>query len=168
MEKIDFEKTPNINVDCVIGFGDGCRIAQNLKINNLRFFSTPFDWLMKYSLETVFTLLKNKGKFFFKNYKLASSYNRGNHLGLVDTDTEMISLHDFNKYLPNEINRIIFKYKHKRRFKRLDKILKNAQNICIITTRQIKTKEILLFVENFLQHLNITLMMNILTGIEKK
>ena len=149
--KIDFEKTPNINVDCVIDFGDGCRIAENLKKNNLRFFSTPFDWQMKYSLETVCTLLENKGKTFFNNYKLNSKYNKGKKLGIVDTETGMVSEHDFYKYLPNKINEIIFKYKYRRRFNRLDKILIDAQNICIVTNRSIKTKEILSFIENFLQ-----------------
>lgn len=148
--KIDFEKTPNINVDCVIGFGDGCRVAGNLKKNNLRFFSTPFDWQMNYSLETVFSLIKNKGKTFFKNYKIDSKYNRGNRLGLVDTDTGMVSIHDFNKFLPKKINELIFKYKNKRRFDRLDKILQDAQNICIVTNRSITTQEILSFVKNFL------------------
>lgn len=154
MKKINFEQTPNINVDCVITFGDGCEIAQNLKMNNLRFFSTPFDWEMNYSLETVFSLLKEHGKNFFKNYKFDSKYNKRNHLGVIDTDNGMISLHDFNKYLPNKINHIIFKYKHRRRFNRLEKILKEAQNICIITARQIKTEDILSFIWKFLQLYN--------------
>lgn len=151
MAKINFEQTPNINVDCIIGFGDGCRIAGNLKKNNLRFFSTPFDWQLNYSLETVFTLLENKGKAFFNNYKLNPKYNKGKKLGLVDTDTGMVSEHDFYKYLPNKINEIIFRYKYRRRFNRLDKILKDAQNICIVTNRLIKTKEILSFIEKFSQ-----------------
>lgn len=151
MTKINFEQIPSINADCIIGFGDGCRIAGNLKKNNLRFFSTPFDWQMKYNLETVLALLENKGKTFFKNYKLDSQYNRGIHLGLVDTDNGMVSLHDFNKYFPKKINEIIFKYKCRRRFNRLDKILKDAQNICIVTNRSIKTKEILSFIEKFSQ-----------------
>ncbi len=140
MTKINFEQTPNINADCIIGFGDGCRIAGNLKKNNLRFFSTPFDWQLNYSLETVFTLLENKGKTFFNNYKLNSKYNKGKKLGLVDTNNGMVSIHDFSKYLPNKINEIIFKYKYRRRFNRLDKILKDAQNICIVTNRSIKSK----------------------------
>ena len=151
MTKINFEQTPNINIDCVISFGNGCRIAENLKKNNLRFFSTPFDWQMNYSLETVFNLLKEHGKNFFKNYKLDSYYNEGTHLGLVDIDTKMVSLHDFSKYLPNKVNEILFKYKHKRRFKRLHKILQDAQNICIVTVRSITTQEILSFIEKFSQ-----------------
>ena len=149
--KINFEQISNINVDCVIGFGDGCRVAGNLKKNNLRFFSTPFDWQMNYSLETVFNLLKEHGKNFFKNYKLDFKYNKHNNLGLIDTITGMISIHDFYNFLPTKINEIIFKYKYRRRFNRLDKILKDAQNICIVTNRPIKTKEILYFIEKFLQ-----------------
>ena len=151
MIKINFEQTPNINVDCVIGFGDDCKIAQNLKINNLRFFSTPFDWMFNYCLKDIISLLKNKGKTFFENYILDSQYNKKNHLGLVDTDTGMISEHDFSKYLPNKINDIFFKYKYGRRFKRLDKVLQDAQNICIVTAHKIKTEEILCFIEQFLQ-----------------
>ena len=152
--KINFEQIPNINVDCVIGFGDGCRVAGNLKKNNLRFFSTPFDWQMNYSLETVFNLLKEHGKKFFKNYKLDSKYNKDKKLGIVDTKTGMISEHDFNKYLPNKINNILFKYKYRRRFKRLHKVLQNAQNICILTNRQITLQEILSFIQKFLQLYN--------------
>ena len=151
MTKINFEQTPNINIDCVIGFGDGCRIAGNLKKNNLRFFSTPFDWQMNYSLENVYSLLENEGKNFFQNYKFNSKYNKGKKLGIVDTETGMISEHDYSKYLPKQINDIFFKYKYKRRFKRLHKILQDAQNICIVTLRSITTQEILSFIEKFSQ-----------------
>ena len=114
MTKINFEQIPNINTDCVIGFGNGCTIAGNLNRNNLRFFSTPFDWLLDYSLENVYSLLENKGKNFFRNYKFNSKYNKGKKLGVVDTETGMISEHDYSKYLPKQINDIFFKYKYVR------------------------------------------------------
>ncbi len=151
MTKINFEQIPNINTDCVIGFGNGCTIAGNLNRNNLRFFSTPFDWLLDYSLENVYSLLENKGKNFFRNYKFNSKYNKGKKLGVVDTETGMISEHDYSKYLPKQINDIFFKYKYKRRFKRLHKILQDAQNICIVTLRSITTQEILSFIDKFSQ-----------------
>ena len=113
MQKIDFEKVSNINIDCVIGLGKDCRVAKNLKTNNLRFFSSPFDWVMQYKLEDDLFLLKNHGKTFFKNYKPNPQYNQKEKIGIVDIDNGMVSMHDFRANLPNKLNHLLFKHKYK-------------------------------------------------------
>ena len=56
---IDFEKIEPLNVDVVIGFGETCRVAEALKRNKLRYFSSPFDWMMNYKLDSVVEILKS-------------------------------------------------------------------------------------------------------------
>lgn len=154
MIKINFEETTKIKVDCVIGFGLTCKVAENLKNNKLRFFSSPFDYVGYYTFDEAINLLKNHGTTFFSDYVLDSNYDTETTFGLYDRNTGMVSKHDFQKILPKQINHVLFRDKYKRRFNRLDKILKDAENICFISQRQTNTKEIESFIEKILQIYN--------------
>lgn len=56
---MDFDKIKNITIDAAVSFGPNCRAAEALRRNKLRFFSCPFDWMMKYSLDSVYEAIKN-------------------------------------------------------------------------------------------------------------
>ena len=42
-----------LRADIILSLGIACRPAEQLRINKLRFLSSPLDWMMSYSLETV-------------------------------------------------------------------------------------------------------------------
>lgn len=154
MMKINFEKIGNIKVDCVISFGITCKVAENIKRNNLRFFSSPFDYVGYYTFDEAINLLQNHGKTFFSDYILDSNYDTETTFGLYDRKTGMVSKHDFQKILPQQMNHVLFRDKYRRRFNRLDKILQDAKNICLVSQRQTSTKELENFIEKFLQMYN--------------
>ena len=148
MSKIDFDKIENIEVDCIVGFGAACRIASSLKRNKLRLYSNPFDWQMRYSLEQVIKLLKNKGKTFYNNCSENESFASGNTTGIVD-ESGMVSMHDYTRGLPIEKAPKFFSMKYKNRFKNLDKFLRRAKKILILTYRNMNIESMEDFVNKF-------------------
>ena len=59
-----------IEADFILSLGSACRPAWHLKANNLRYVSSPFDWMMNYRLETFINFLKQKNlNGFFLNYE---------------------------------------------------------------------------------------------------
>lgn len=138
---IDFENIDNISVNCVVGFGLTCRTAQSLKRNNLRLFSSPFDWMLNFSLDDVIYMLENKGEPFFADCYEDRNYSSDITRGIVDKKTGTISMHDFPKNLPVEQAPEFFRRKFKPKFQFLDFVLNSAKTICIITNREIQLEE---------------------------
>ena len=147
----DFNKIENINVDIVIGLGPTCRAAAALKRNNLRIFSSPLDWMLNYSLSDVITLLKEKGKNFFSDCSEAKEYSSEHNTGIIDNRNGMISMHDYPKDRPIDKAGKYFSKKYKYKFKKLDKLLKRAKSICIVTNREIFIDEFQNFIKEFVQ-----------------
>lgn len=86
-----FEK--NIKVDLTTSLGQACRPAQALRRNNLRLFSSPFDWMMGYKLSTILYFFSNGFDDFFSNCEIIGSC--GNKHVVRDNITGMISMHSF-------------------------------------------------------------------------
>lgn len=55
-----------LRADIILSLGIACRPAEQLRINKLRFLSSPLDWMMSYSLETAAHLFKTKFETFFQ------------------------------------------------------------------------------------------------------
>lgn len=144
--KIDFEKIDNINVDLVIGFGSTCRVAESLNRNGLRYFSSPFDWMLNYSLDTVISLVSSCGRGFFEECIEDKNFQAGFSTGIVDKRNGMISMHDFPNDLPIEKAPKFFKKKYQRKFSNLNILLKKAQQICFLTNREISLCEMQKFI----------------------
>ena len=149
MTKINFDEIETINVNCIISLGSSCRGAETLKRNHKQNVLNPFNWLGKYSLDNVISLLKNKGKGFFEDYSFSPKDNTETTLAIIDNNTGIRSKHDFKKNLPNDLNYMMFRQKYDKKFKILDKILKDAEYICIITYRQMTIEEIESFIKKF-------------------
>lgn len=151
---IDFDKIETINVDFVLGFGSACCAADALRRNHLRYFSSPFDWMMNYNLDTAMNILediaKNKKPKFFDNCRENENYARGKYTVIVDSDNGMTSMHDFPSNMDIKKAPYFFYKKYERRFLNLNNILKNATAICILTYRQISLDDMKTFV-NFLK-----------------
>ena len=46
--------TEQFNLNFILSLGEACRPADALNRNNLRYFSSPFDWMMNYDLDTIY------------------------------------------------------------------------------------------------------------------
>lgn len=148
-KNMDFDIIQDINVDAAISFGKDCRAAESLRRNKARFFSSPFDWMMKYSLDDVFNILQNKGKNFFSDYKQTGEDRKKKFYYMVSESTGMVSMHHFRKDIPIEDSYFIFRCTMDKRFRELDEILTNAKSICIVTSRKIELDGIKDFLEKF-------------------
>ena len=141
----------DITVDVALSFGSSCRAADALKRNNLRFFSSPFDWLMKYKLDTVYDILKDKGNNFLADYEEKDIPNGTKYRYIVSKSTGMIAMHHFYQHISLDEAYFLFNETVKRRFKTLDKVLENAKTICIVTSRKSETEKIISFLDKFLE-----------------
>lgn len=84
-----------MKVDFVISCGPACRPAYYARKLCLRKFSSPCDWMMKYSLATFVEVLRTEGKTMFRNAR----YDEVNKW-VYDVDNGMVSMHDFDKNRP--------------------------------------------------------------------
>lgn len=121
--------------DCIFSVGPACRPAQWLRKTHKRFQAAPFDWMMKYSLDTVLHCSKNKYADFFENIR-STGQNIGEHRVVVDTKNNIVSMHHFYKNASAEDGKWGFREKMLRRGKRVDEILKNSRSIVLISNRQ--------------------------------
>lgn len=96
-QKITYDKLQENKLffDCIISLGNACRPAAYLKEHDLRFFSSPFDWMMSYPLRAIQNFIESGFDNFFKNKEIVSRATTRRHSVVRDTDTGMISMHHF-------------------------------------------------------------------------
>ena len=149
MSIIDFNCINNIKADCILNFGAECRISMALKRQELRYFSSPFDWVRNYDLDVVIKLLRNKGdKFFADCYEHETLKNKYKRI-IIDRATGMMSVHDYPIELSMDNAPEFYKAKFTKRFKRLHQELLLAKQPCFILYG-IKDIEI---IENFISQI---------------
>lgn len=148
---INFDEIEKIKADVIVSFGIDCRVASALKRNKLRYFSNPFDWMMRYSLDDVIKVLSNKGNVFFENIEEEPKRKGRRARYVICKDTGMVSMHDFSSNVPLDKAHQIFKKVMSKRFERTDNIFKKAKTICIVTSRKINIEEIKAFLDKFLK-----------------
>ena len=78
--------------DCIFSVGPACRPAQWLRKTHKRFQAAPFDWMMKYSLDTVTHCFKNKFSDFFSDVE-ATGEIIGNERVVRDKKNNIVSMH---------------------------------------------------------------------------
>lgn len=66
---VSYVASMGTKVDFVISCGAACRPAHYAQKLCLRKFSSPCDWMMKYSLKDFIQILSTEGKLMFKNAK---------------------------------------------------------------------------------------------------
>ena len=129
--------TDKIRADAFISVGPACRPAQYLRKFNLRTFSSPFDWMMSYSLNDAARLIKCGGAGFFAHYaeleRSAADYPH--HRFVQDSQTGMISMHDFPRTASVRQHYGEFAAKYKRRFEALKKAICAARHIVFVANR---------------------------------
>ena len=121
-----------IHTDLITSMGAACRPAQALKRNNLRVFSSPFDWMMEYKLSTVIDFINNGFDKFFLQSQIIGTCGK-NHI-VKDELTGMIAMHSFPKDKTIEEFYPQFIYTMKKRFARLINLFKEY-TFCFLMNR---------------------------------
>lgn len=129
-----------MKVDFVISCGAACRPAHYAQKLCLRKFSSPCDWMMKYSLKHFVEILSTEGKLMFQHAR----YDEVNKW-VCDTDTGMISMHDFHHNQPLEDQLPAFYEKMVRRAKNTTKQISQSRSVGIIMNRKVEKEELIDF-----------------------
>lgn len=124
-----------MNTDFILSLGPACRPAGHLKLNQLRYVSCPFDWMMNYSLKTVIKFLKQKNlNGFFEKHEYMNRDSE-NCKVVKDIDNQIISKHSFpismdiKEFYPTFIQIM------NKRFQRLINIIENSEKITFLSNR---------------------------------
>ena len=139
--------------DFMMSIGPHCRPAINMRYNNRRDLSSPLDWMMDYSLETVIHLFRCEFDDFFEQI-LEDDSKAGTANGMrwvTDKKNGIISIHHFPLETSLEQALPIFYQKMNYRFKRLNNCLKCAQKVVLVTARNESVEEINEFINDFSQ-----------------
>ena len=147
---MNFDKINKINVDMTLSVGGDCRPAESMRRNKVRFFSSPFDWMMRYPVSCIYEALKNKGNDFFADYEEHEEECKSRRFRfMVSRASGMVGMHHFRKNIPLQDAYFVFRYTMDRRFGELDKLLTDAKSICFVSSRKISLDDIKEFLQNF-------------------
>lgn len=124
--------------DLIFSLGANCSAAHNLHFRGLRPFSLPFDWTFIKDEKALLSFARGLDDHFaeftrFENFcKLGEDEFSPNHADRVqykNTSTEYYFVNHFNQELsPDDAAFVTLK----KRFTRLEKVLEEAENICVI------------------------------------
>ncbi len=148
--------------DLILSIGSNCRPAINLKLNGLRKFSAPLDYMMNYSLDTVIHLFRDGFKDFFSEYEIDSETPKG-AVGMRrvnDTKNHIVSIHHFPEDVLMDESYPLFIEKMSARAERLEHYLQTASGIVLISDRTNPREDMTEFLRTFSDlytHLNIRL-----------
>lgn len=139
-----------IRADLFVSVGGACRPAHYLQKFHLRSFSSPFDWMMSYKLGHIIHFLRNDGADFFAQITEIRENESGfPHRFVQDSQTGMISMHDFPREMGINECYNEFIAKHKRRFANLKSALLGAKHIVFVGNRNENMESF----ENFLNEM---------------
>lgn len=148
--------------DFLLPIGIHCRPAMQLRANNLRFFSSPLDWMGYYPLDTIIHLHKTNYADFFDEYEVDKEIDGAKGmLRVTDTYNHILSVHFFRKDKDVEDSQKELKIVMGRRAERLIHKLKSANNIVFVAERNESRDDMIKFLNIFLEiypNLNIRLM----------
>ena len=137
-----------IRADLFVSVGNACRPAHYLQKFNLRTFSSPFDWMMEYKVEHIAYFLKNDGADFFAKFQEIRKDESGySHRFVQDSQTGMVSMHDFPRNERIEAIYPEFIAKHKRRFANLKNAILKSKHIIFVGNRDSNLQEFERFLE---------------------
>lgn len=148
--------------DFLLPIGIHCRPAMQLRANNLRFFSSPLDWMGYYPLDTIIHLHKTNYTDFFDEYEVDKDLDGAKGmLRVTDTNNHILSIHFFRKDRDVDESQKELKTIMQRRADRLIEYLKNLNSIVLVAERTETKDEMINFLNSFsaiYPNLNIRLM----------
>ena len=138
-----------IVVDFAFSIGNNCASAKYLRVNNLRFQSSPLDWMFNYSLKTVSHLFKTEFKDFFKNIAVDKKKTCGIHRIVYDKKNNITSLHHYLKNVPFDKERKRVDNMMKKRIVNTINTIKKSKSIALISHRTDSEKNFIEFIKEF-------------------
>jgi hypothetical protein len=155
LKTIFYESKRDINygfnrytADIIISLGEACRPARYLRASKLRYVSSPLDWMMGYSLETVLYLLRTRFASFFQNISVDKTKMEYSCRWVNDEDNKIISIHHFNWGKETEDELKLLRLKTKERYKYLNFAMKMSRKILFISNRDIDIKTAIHFLKS--------------------
>ena len=128
---------PLVEADCFIPLGKACRPAYWLRETGLRYCSLPFDWMMSYSLTTVWVILNNGMDSWFVKYKEDKKRKEDPWKRFViDVKNKISSMHDFSREQTVKEGMPEFQEKYMRRYERMKNILSTSKRVCFVCNRK--------------------------------
>ncbi|MBR2578639.1 MAG: hypothetical protein IKE41_00665, partial [Clostridia bacterium] len=124
-----------LKADCIFSVGPACRPAQWLRKTKKRFQACPFDWMMKYSLDTVNHCFRNKFSDFFEDAEATGEIIGSNRV-VRDKKNGIVSMHHFSKYASVYDAQRDVREKMLRRGRKVDELLRKSRAIILICNRQ--------------------------------
>lgn len=124
-----------INIEFILSLGCACRPAHSLRINKLRYFSSPFDWMMSYSLKTIEDIINNGIDDYFREYEVIGKSEAMGTWKVRDKKTGMIAIHSFKLNQTVEEQYTSFIKTMKKRFDRLIGVFNSSNSLCFISNR---------------------------------
>ena len=141
--------------DLYLSVGPTCQPSENLRRNFLRDFSAPLDWMGHYSLETVLHLFRTGYDDFFKEYKIDEEREgaRGDVMGnmrlVTDTLNGIDSIHHFPEFEDMDYAHRMFSDKMSERAARLERRIRSAGSVALVTRRADTKEEMMSFLRAF-------------------
>ena len=136
--------------DFLLSIGKHCRPAIQLRNNDLRYFSSPLDWIGGYTLDILLKLYKNNFENFFKNFKIDYDKKAAtDSIWVEDTYYNIFDMHHFkndvniNEYLPEYRNMM------KKRADRLKKYFEISTDVVLVAERDENKDEMIDFLKSF-------------------
>lgn len=142
------DEQPQVLFDFVMSVGPACRPAQQLKEAGLRFTAAPMDWMELYPLNIVTHLFQTGFSDFFTDIREETPDPSRKNRRVVDVANTITSIHHFptKKSLAagqKELRRTMLK-----RYHRIDKLLRRAQNVCLVCNREDSPDALLSFLSD--------------------
>lgn len=138
-----------IAVDFAFSIGNDCACAKYLRDHNLRYLSSPLDWMFDYSLKTVNHLFKTEFKDFFKQIKVNSKKVLNSYIYVYDTKNHIESHNHYRKNVPFKKERERVDGMMKKRINCTLNEIKKAKSIAIISHRNNSEEEFIEFIKEF-------------------
>ncbi len=150
VQDISYVRKDSYYCDFMLSIGPECRPAMNLRSNHLRDFSSPLDWMMSYSLDTVLHLFRTGFNDFFAEYEVDKNKKGANGmLRVTDVQNNIVSIHFFPERAWMSVTYPIFIERMSARAKRLDQLLQNASCIVLVGDRTESRELIWDFLKSF-------------------
>ncbi len=146
--------------DMIYSLGADCACATYLKMNNLRLYSGPFDWITHCKFSTRMNLILNNFEDFLNIEDLCplekdlSIQNDDNCDYYENTKNGIYFYHDFPCNVPFEQSFPLVKKRYDRRIKRFYKLIREKKNILLVwlAHNHINTDETIIRLCNNVMH----------------
>lgn len=124
----------NLTYDMVCSLGERCMTAHQMRLNNLRSQSNPFDWIItEDTSQLVNTILNNFSHFFDKEDIIVTGRTK-EHLIIKDLSTGFRCPHDIKANSDFDLEYEEFRMKYSHRISRFMTQLHTASSILFIRT----------------------------------